>query len=342
MRFLKKKRNYLISGGAAGTLTLGGGVDDACKDRCMQRMKCWFRLALDVCKAEFPHFEAVNAFRIFELSGGDIALHGGGDEDCHFLEPLQRLSAIFGCDLDTAYAQYKRHLPLARSEKLAQCTHTNLSAWQAAIQRTQKHMKHSKATSALWGSDTIRKLLVHFGSCCPGTSPIERMFSRMEKQWGTRLNNSDIGSVLDTMELHDLTEDNKGITMKMACEIWSLRFPPTRGAPAKTDPPRHRTASEVGRASSFWTTSAGATPESPCFARGKYRRGRVIGCQPDRGCVDPQVGERARFQCQESCAGPSRSVPPKRCVALGASPVCCNCQSSSRAASESHHSEKTI
>ena len=233
MRFLKKKRNYLISGGVAGTLTLGGGVDDACKDRCMQRMKCWFRLALEVCRAEFPHFEAINAFRIFELSGGDIALHGDGDEDCPFLEPLQRLSAIFGCDPGIAFAQYRRHLPLARSEKLAQSSHTNLSAWQAAIQRTQQHMKHSKASSALWGSDTIRKLLVFFGSCCPGTSPIERMFSRMEKQWGARLNNSAVGTVLDTMELYDLTENNKDLIMKMACELWSLRFPPTRSVPAK-------------------------------------------------------------------------------------------------------------
>ena len=219
-------------------------------------MKCWFRLALEVCKAEFPHFEAINAFRIFELSGSDIAMHAGstGEDEDHIFEPLQRLAAIFGCDPDTAYAEYRRHLPLARSEKLAQSTLTNLSAWQAAIQQTQKYMKHNKATSVLWGSDTLRKLLVYFGSCCSSTSAIERMFSRMEKQWGTRLNNSDLSNVLDTMELHDLAEDTKGVTMKMACEIWSLRYPPARAVPEKrrihrgiTQPRKHAGREAFGR-----------------------------------------------------------------------------------------------
>ena len=180
MRLLRKKRTYLISGGAAGTLTLGGQVDDGCKARCLQRMKCWMRLAIDVCHAEFPHFEAINAFRIFDLSGNvDVAQPDHGDEDrAHFLEPLDRLSAIFGCDKDVAYAQYKRHLPLARSEKLAQTTHTNLSAWQAALRRTQMQISKNKISSALWESDTLRTLLTHFGSCCPGTSPIERLFSQ--------------------------------------------------------------------------------------------------------------------------------------------------------------------
>ena len=126
MRFLAKSRTYLIAGGSGGALTLGGHVDDAVKSRCIGRMKTWFRLAIAVCHAEFPYFEASSSFQVFEVTDnpGRDAAEIAGDA---VLAPLERLANIFGCERDVVYSQFQRHLALARSEKQSS-SQTNLSA----------------------------------------------------------------------------------------------------------------------------------------------------------------------------------------------------------------------
>ena len=52
LRFLRRPNTYLIAGGQKGICEIGGHVDEACKKRCLDRMACWFRSAIDVCQAE--------------------------------------------------------------------------------------------------------------------------------------------------------------------------------------------------------------------------------------------------------------------------------------------------
>ena len=114
LRLLARPRTYLIADGTAGRLAIGGDVSDECKARCIGRMKCWFRLAIDVCHAEFPYFEAVNAFRVFDCQSARANI---ADDDAR--EPLARLASIFGCQQETLWSQYSRHVALARNEKAA-------------------------------------------------------------------------------------------------------------------------------------------------------------------------------------------------------------------------------
>ena len=111
LRFLKHPRTYLIAGGQKGICELGGHVDEACKKRCIDRMTCWFRLAIDVCHAEWPYYDVLNALHIFAVNTPSSA----GSAELLQSQSLERLANTFGCQPDLLEAQYIRHRPIAQA-----------------------------------------------------------------------------------------------------------------------------------------------------------------------------------------------------------------------------------
>ena len=93
LRYLKTSRTYLIAGGQEGICKIGGGVDDMCKKRCLDRMVCWFRLAIDVCQAEWPYHDVVNALQVFSVVG---SASSAGSQALQS-QSLVRLADCFGC-----------------------------------------------------------------------------------------------------------------------------------------------------------------------------------------------------------------------------------------------------
>ena len=81
-------------------------MDEACKKRCLDRMVCWFRLAIDVCQAERPYHDIVNALQVFAVAGSASS----ADSQVENLQSqnLERLATCFGCsaiDLEAPYIE---------------------------------------------------------------------------------------------------------------------------------------------------------------------------------------------------------------------------------------------
>ena len=133
LRFLKHPRTYLIAGGQEGICELGGHVGEACKKRCIDRMTCWFRLAIDVCHAEWPYYDVLNALHIFAVNTPSSA----GSAELLQSQSLERLANTFGCQPDLLEAQYIRHRPIAQAAYSAS-PGTNLQAWREAISKNAK------------------------------------------------------------------------------------------------------------------------------------------------------------------------------------------------------------
>ena len=125
LRFLKRPRTYLIAGGQKGVCQLGGhDVDEACRKRCLDRMVCWFRLAIDVCHAEWPYYDIVNALQVLTLGNQPSS----GMSESLQSQSLERLANVFGCRPDVLESQYIRHLPIAKSAHSIS-PGTTLQAW---------------------------------------------------------------------------------------------------------------------------------------------------------------------------------------------------------------------
>ena len=72
----------------------------------------------------------------------------------------------------------------------------------------------------------LRTILMHYGACCASTSALERIFSKMEKVWGARVNNANTSHIRDLLELMEpLTEDEMRKTTEIAQYIWRLYYP---------------------------------------------------------------------------------------------------------------------
>ena len=241
LRNLRTPRVYLIAGGEKGACTIGGRVDDACKQRCLTRMKCWFRLALDVCQAEWPYYDVLNACQVFSLGGP-----ASGDERLQ-TQSLERLANTFGFQPVELESQFSRHQPLARAAHIA-APSTNLVAWKTAIDRTAKTHSQSRPN---WRSDTLRRILMRYGACCASTSALERRFSKMEKIFGTRLQNQTADSLRDSMEITEPASDvSKRDTAEVAREVWDIYFGPCHKPPSaeRIDKGQKRRASTTGYA----------------------------------------------------------------------------------------------
>ena len=61
----------------ARTLGGSGAISDDVVERCLARMRKYARLAAEVSRAEFPHFDILAAYRVFHLEVPELRSRGG-------------------------------------------------------------------------------------------------------------------------------------------------------------------------------------------------------------------------------------------------------------------------
>ena len=100
----------------------------------LARMHKYARLAAEVTRAEFPHFDILAAYRVFHLEAPELRSRGGGaalarlDLTEQHIGDLQRLAKFCNKDAASVAAQYLVHYPVAMAHKVAaRCD--NGSAW---------------------------------------------------------------------------------------------------------------------------------------------------------------------------------------------------------------------
>ncbi|CAK9097012.1 Uncharacterized protein SCF082_LOCUS45530 [Durusdinium trenchii] len=104
--------------------------DRECRQRCLDRMKCWAKLAAEVVETEFPNYSVFNAFGRFQLKS-----MVGGDSAAVEMQAVQRLSQVFKVNPGGLKDQLERHRPLAEKfQRDMSCS--NKEAWLTTMART--------------------------------------------------------------------------------------------------------------------------------------------------------------------------------------------------------------
>ena len=171
LEFLKQRRTLFLADGAR---SIGGphAMTAAILTRCMEKMRCWVSLAHSVVRAEFPNFEILQAFAIFDLVG---ARHTAGDLR-DYVEKLkvwiERFCKFLKLDYQELVVEFEQHQPIAK-RIYDTGGGTVFQAWQSAITRTQADSKKR----ARYPVDNLRALLFRFGAYGGSTSGVERLFS---------------------------------------------------------------------------------------------------------------------------------------------------------------------
>lgn len=136
---LRTPRGYLLRG---STKSIGGPekVTAYALSQCLASMRLYVSLAVEVVNTEFPSFELLNAFALFDVQQNQRAENL--DEEI-VRDHGARLCRVFQLNLESFLAQYLDHLPIAINEARAR-KQSNEAAWRSAVNKTSSRSSLSK------------------------------------------------------------------------------------------------------------------------------------------------------------------------------------------------------
>jgi len=191
-----------------------GGASQAVVDACFARMACWVRLCISILRAEFPAFEVVQCFSMFNLGG---ARQDGHDD---FDTKVARLARLCDVSPDSLRAEYMDLFPTAqRVCKDEQCE--TLSAWRQAVSITQRRrsMVRDHPVTALL--PVLQRYAAYRGS----TSGVEQSFSHLHFIQKAKRADSSEQAELDALTLRlDLAAAQHDAIIAAARSIWAAHY----------------------------------------------------------------------------------------------------------------------
>jgi hypothetical protein len=113
--------------------TIGGrdAVRPEVVQRCLARMQAWTKLARLVIRAEFPDWEILSAFSVFDAAGDSSSIDSSKHE--MFRGYMATLARVFEADLGDLMHGFDVVLPVAQIKKRLQPSISNLDAWRKAV-----------------------------------------------------------------------------------------------------------------------------------------------------------------------------------------------------------------
>ena len=177
-------------------------------DRCLGRMAAWVKLGESITEVEFPFFEPLQCFSVFNLEPKNL--------DADISDKLARLCKVLGLEMEDARDEYLLYLPIAHwhfkpGADVFEC-------WREAVGDPR-----SRGQCVSHGS-TLRQLLKRLGAWSGSTMECERLLSK-HKRIATEQRKElvELGvnadAALVTMDPAD--EDD---VIKIARKLWALNF----------------------------------------------------------------------------------------------------------------------
>ena len=147
------------------------GNDNVCPpeliDSALGDMLAWLHLSLATLEAEYPSFEVLQAFHIFDLVADEEKCR----RDLNAREEvrksaLKRLAQVYKRNVVRLAEQYYDFYPMAHSIHKSGEVSCTFEAWQTAVTRTQSR----KASRELHPIDDLNPVLIELGAVGPSSS----------------------------------------------------------------------------------------------------------------------------------------------------------------------------
>lgn len=145
-------------------------------NRSLGRMQAWCKLAVEVCRAEFPDYSVFCAFGIFNLSATPQSAGAGHAVlKLHDIS-VERLAQLFQVCPRRLVDQVAKHRPVA-AKLAADSACGNREAWQKALMMTQGN----RHTRQAYAADALKPVLLRYLSWRASTSAVEQGFSQLDR-----------------------------------------------------------------------------------------------------------------------------------------------------------------
>ena len=201
-----------IRGSIAGYMST---VSEHVKQRCIARMRNWIDLCSMVINAEFPDFELVSAFSVFNLASQVRSgrRRGNVDEEQRAVQhrALERLALAFSVNADALKHQFFDHIDLAQQRYIAaRCS--NMDAWVSVV--SQPRRNHAV--------NVLRQILCRYMALGVSTSGVEHTFAVAKRELAHRAGTEDMDfAILKVLEKSDHDPASISRVIGSAREIWA-------------------------------------------------------------------------------------------------------------------------
>ena len=236
MNSLRKVKTFTVNGHVH---SVGSPSGPCCVviERCLNRMRAWKILAMEVVTAEFPDFEVLQSFSVLTLSK---RLSDPNDETRK--RHVARLSQVFEVSEEKLSQQLSDHEPIARRIFLDERCSTG-EAWKMAVERTQRR----SSLKAAHPVDALHPVLLGDATYGCSTSAVEQGFSKAlrlispQQAAGSPNLEADI-----TKLIIDKEHATIGEVVSRACELWRPHYGSARSMPHVKRLDSRRSKSKAG------------------------------------------------------------------------------------------------
>ena len=231
---LKNPKGYLVNG-IPKTLGGHGKVPESLIKDCLANMKTFVALAAETSAAEFPAYDILAAFSIFDVSEATRKRMGAIDSAEFIHNRAQRLCQVFKTDLTCFLSEFYDHQPIALHLAVAHDLPKSWDAWSMAVQRTRER----KQIMSRHPSNHLVKVMMRYGAFqgCT-TSGVEQSFARMiEHIDESRQCMSIPNQVYATKIVLDHARCGPTAVNRLAGKIWEEKY----------GPPRHRATARIDK-----------------------------------------------------------------------------------------------
>ena len=221
LELLREGKMLSIQEGRAMKVRSLKAVPPEVVDRCLSHMAAWVKLCVATVMGEFPDFEVMSAFSVFDLSLNETL---GGDG--FMTTGLRRLAKTFDIDhklLRREFIDFRRTAVRKSKEGMS-----NYDAWRESVMSVEKSSSRTQQAHPRAG---LRHALARYGAFIgAGTSTVERAFSSFVKAVGPQRKTEDVHNMSSDLRLKMLagTDVNDNRIIHRSMQIWSSVFPSVR------------------------------------------------------------------------------------------------------------------
>lgn len=195
---------------------------------CLRRMEAWAAVVLEVMKTEFPDWELLAAFGVFQLADGPKSSlarmptrSAPQSVGPWTRERLGALARQFGVPPGQLEAEFQDHHKIAQAEKTQHPEFTSMQAWQAALAFTTQ-----RRTRQNWPSTALLPVAERYFVCPGSTAGIEQTFSWFKRCKGEQWHASESAEerlLVLTMRAHR-SKDLPPRLLRGAQAVWAANF----------------------------------------------------------------------------------------------------------------------
>ena len=221
-----------------------GGISQDVIGRALGRMRNWLAVIESVVAAEFPSFDVLSSFGIFNLDTDSKQLRWDPDAS-HF----DRLARTFKVDPHQLAVQYQCFRPLAVERMRAGCASSGV-AWQQAVMQTQRRHAQRERHPC----DALLPVLIAQRTFIASTSGVEQGFAKALQAVSPQQRKLSAAMEQDLVKIVvDRSPDEEPAVLQNAQKVWEALHGKPRASPVAprchkgmTSPHTAKTGTEVG------------------------------------------------------------------------------------------------